>query len=364
VKDADQGQGAVHRATLKEVAHRAGVSINTASVVLNPRRNQAVVHPDTRVRVQEAARELGYRRNLAASRLAGGAANTFCIVTDRMTNYFYSVILDAFVSESSREGFQCVLGCTEPADAKSLEYIRGLSMQGVDGFVLVPVWDSPAIAALMPGLLEGAVRTLFLDYRFPGHDAPLVACDHRAGGRALAEHLVSRGHRRVLYLRPGGGEPVWSISERIAGANDVIRDAGGALEVVSTPSMDADAAAGAVLPLLRGTGAPTAVMCANDHLAFSLIAGLNRSGLHIIGKLAVTGFDDVNSYLPELPEFPRDLPFPWEMPLTTIRQPMEELGRRAARELIALARGGYCAPNTDILLPGQLVVRESTAHLV
>ena len=326
------------RATLKEVAGRAGVSINTASVVLNPRRNQSVVHPDTRARVQEAARALGYRRNLAASRLAGGAANTFCILTDRMTNPFHAAILDAVVAEASREGFQCVLGRTGATDPKDREYIRGLAMQGVDGFLLMPVWEDPAIAELLPGLLEGPAQALFVDYRFPGHAGPLVACDHRAGARLLAEHLVAQGHRRVVYLHGASAAPAWSIAERIAGAAEVITAAGGGLEVVAGVAAAGDR--------LKMPTPPTAIMCANDQLAYSLMAGLE-----VTDRVAVTGFDDVGSDRPAL----------WET-LTTVRQPLAEIGRRAASELIAIARGHTLAPDTDILLPGALILRESTAQ--
>lgn len=348
--------GGARRATLKQVAQRAGVSINTASVVLNPRRHHAVVHPDTRARVQEAARALGYRRNLAASRLAGGAANTLCIVMDRMTNQRHAVILDAFVSEATREGFQCMLGCTEPTDAKSLEFIRGLSMQGVDGFVFVPVWTNPAIADLMPGLLEEALKTLFIDDRFPGSTAPLVACDHRAGGRALAEHLTTKGHRRVFYVSTNAAAPAWAIQDRIAGAREALAAAGGALDVVTA----AEDVTSAVWDRLQGGEPPTAVMCADDFVARALIAGLNGAGLDVAGKIAITGYDDVGSYLP-LAGGPDAS---WNLPLTTFRQPMEQIGQRAARELIAMTHGTGPAPNTDLLLPGELVARQSTAHTV
>lgn len=360
----DHGDEKARRATLKDVAAAAKVSINTASVVLNPRRNQAVVHPGTRARVEEAARTLGYRRNLAASRLAGGAANTFCILTDRMTNYFHSVIMDAFVSEASRHGFQCILGCTEPAEAHTLDYIRSLGVQGIDGFVIAPVWESPQIGALLPGLLHTGAATIFVDYRMPGHPGPLVACDHRAGARTLAQHLAMQGHRRAIYLRSRTHAQVWSIDERIAGTIEVLNGSGGTLEIVTADSMDADTAAATVWDRLNGATPPTALICANDHLAFSVIAGLGRRGLNVLGKLAVTGYDDVNGYLPDLLEFPRDLPFPWEMPLTTVHQPLPEIGARAAQELAHIARGARPAPGTDILLTPALVPRESTAHTV
>ena len=355
--------GSGQRATLKEVAARAGVSVNTASVVLNPRRNQVVVHPDTRARVEAAARELGYRRNLAASRLAGGAANTFCILTDRMTNFFHAVILDASTEEATRQGFQCMLGCTEPADRHKLDYLESLGMQGLDGFVLVPVWESEAVRATMPGLLRPGVPVVFIDYRFPGHPGPVVGCDHAGGGRLLAEHLAGHGHRRVIFLREARQAHVSSVEARLSGARSVFSGEGLGLEVLAATSMEPEAAAGAVTQALAREDAPTAVMCANDHLAFSLIAGLSRAGRQILGNLAVTGFDDVNNYLPELLEFPRDLPFPWEMPLTTVRQPMHEIGRKAAELLVGMARGQVTTP-ADVSLPGTLVVRESTAHRV
>ena len=105
-------------------------------------------------------------------------------------------------------------------------------------------------------------------------------------------------------------------------------------------------------------------MCANDHIAYSLIAGLNRTGLNILGNLAVTGFDDIGFFLPELLELPRDLPFPWELPLTTVRQPVAEIGKRAAEILIAMLRGERRPPGSNVQIPGELVARQSTAHRV
>ena len=352
------------RVTLKDIAARANVSINTASVVLNPRRNQVVVHPETRARVEHVARELGYRRNLAASRLAGGAANTLGILTDRMTNYFHSMLLDAFEGEATRNGFQCVLGCTEPFDAHKMESLRGLSQHGVDGLVLVPVWESPLVGKAMPGLLSDTLPVVFIDYRYAQHPGALVCCDHRAGSRDLAQHLVDKGHRRVTYLHLGAQATAWSINERIEGARDTLNAAGAALDVLTLRSGEPDVLAAGVREALHADAPPTAIMCANDHVAFSLIAGLNRTGLNILGKLAVTGFDDVGYFLPELLEFPRDLPFPWELPLTTVRQPVAAIGKRAAEVLIAALRGHRLPPGSNVLIPGELVARQSTAHHV
>lgn len=352
------------RVTLKDIAAKANVSINTASVVLNPRRNLVTVHPDTRTRVELVARELGYRRNLAASRLAGGAANTLGILTDRMTNYFHSMMLDAFEAEATRSGFQCVLGCTEPFDEHKMEALRGLSQHGVDGLVLVPVWESPQVGGAMEGLLSDMLPVVFIDYRYAEHPGTLVGCDHRAGARDLARHLVAQGHQRVRFLRFGSQVPAWSVNERIEGARDVLAEAGATLDVLTLDSGEPAVLAAGVQEALQESAPPTAILCANDHIAFSLIAGLNRTGLNILGKLAVTGFDDVGFFLPELLEFPRDLPFPWELPLTTVRQPVAEIGKRAAEVLIAALHGKRLAPRTNLLLPGELVIRQSTAHRV
>lgn len=355
----------LRRATLKDVAERAGVSINTASVVLNPRRNQVVVHPDTRARVEAAARELRYRRNLAASRLAGGAANTFCILTDRMTNYFNSVILDAFEAEATRHGFQCMLSLTQPADPQKLDYLQALGVQGVDGFVLGPVWKAPAVRQILPGILHEDVAVVFVDYRPEGHPGPLVSCDHRAGGVALARHLADQGHQRMLYLREAAQEGVGSVDARIAGAAEVVNALPqGRLSIATGATRQPDDLTAAVWDLLHAPEAPTAVLCANDHVALGLIAGLNRRGMNALGTLAVTGFDDVNTYLPQLLEFPSDLPFPWEIPLTTYRQPFEAIGTRAAELLVTIARGERQPPFAELLLPGELIPRASTAHRV
>lgn len=309
------------------------------------------MHPDTRARVEAAARELGYRRNLAASRLAGGAANTFCILTDRLANVYHSALLDAFEAEATRAGFQCVLSCANPPEAYRVDYLEGLPTQGYDGFAMTPVWELPHVAPLMPSLLRGGEPVVFLDQRFPGHPGALVSCDHRAGARLMAEHLLDLGHRKVLFLAPASKTPLDRVTQRREVARDVLSGAGVTFDELAVPVADCIDAATAAL---RGNAAPTAIMCAEDLLANILIAGLLARGIRIPQDVSVSGFDDHGGTLD-------DLCAPPAVPLTTIRPPIAALGTRAADLLVASARGKAVTSADDLSLPGALVARESTA---
>lgn len=323
------------RTTLKDIAEVAGVSINTASAVLNPRSNPIRVTPETREKVESAAAQLDYRRNVAASLLAGGANRVLGILSDRMTNLVVSPVIGAFMQEAVHHGYQCFIGCTQIEGARKFEHLQRFLEHGIDGLLMTDIWRDPEIDRQMEALLKTETPVVFFDYRWRDYPAPLVSGDHYGGGRLLTQHLVRLGHRKLAYLARPHQLDHPPIKGRIQGARDVIRDAGlPELALLVSTGSGPDALASCVIEALKSDAPPTAVMVSNDHYAYALIAGLHRAGYTVPRDIAVTGFDDLTRAVQLSLEFPEGIEVPGALALTTVRQPFDAMGKKGAELLV------------------------------
>jgi LacI family transcriptional regulator len=351
------------RTTLKDIAEMAGVSINTASAVLNPRSIPIRVTPETREKVEEAARKLDYRRNVAASLLAGGANRVLGILSDRMTNLVVSPVIGSFMQEAVTHGYQCFIGCTQNEGARKFEHLQRFLEHGIDGILMTDIWRDPEIDSQMEALLKTETPVVFFDYRWRDYPAPLVSGDHYGGGRLLTRHLVEVGHRRLAYLARSHQLDHPPIKGRIQGARDVLREAAlPDVELLVSSSSDPDALAACVAQALTTDHRPTAVMVSNDHYAYALIAGLNRAGYEVPRDVAVTGFDDLTRAIQLGLEFPEGVGVPGALGLTTVRQPFDAMGKKGADLLVEAINEKAPQSMTTHMFDVDLIVR-STCQL-
>jgi LacI family transcriptional regulator len=199
-------------------------------------------------------------------------------------------------------------------------------------------------------LKDRGVPMVFVDRVGDDRDVWSVVVDDREGGRLAARHLVNRGHRRIAFLGHPHRSP--KVKLRYQGARDVVDQSAGdiTLELVSASSWTVEEGrrVGALLAARQEDKRPTAVFCANDMLAMGLTQELLRAGLDVPGDIAVIGYDDIE----------------WAplgaVPLTTIAQPREVLGRTAVEMMIRLIDRSEPLPEANhIVLKPELVVRES-----
>jgi LacI family transcriptional regulator len=337
--------GQRRRATSADVAARAGVSRTTVSFVLNDRADAAIPE-ETRRRVEEAARELGYSAHGAARALAGGMSHTIGLVLRQSPE---QVSADALLaetlwgigSEAHLGGFRVLVEPLPPEGGRYSDLVRS---QRVDGLIVSgPRTDDQELLQLVadgfPIIVQGSLPSL---------EAPSVDVDNRAGARAAVEHLLSLGHRRIGCIT-NAPLAYTAASDRLAGYRDALVDADMGYDdaLVVEGSFDATSGWSATRDLLDRVPALTALFVASDMVAFGALRALREAGRRVPEDVSVVGFDDI----PVARHF--------DPPLTTIRLPARALGAAAGRAL--LDRLGGRLDTQRRLLPTELVVRDSTA---
>jgi LacI family transcriptional regulator len=329
------------RARLKDVAALAGVSAGTVSHTLNhPER----VVPETRKLVLDAIGQLGFVPNAHARALKGAASTVIGLVVLDIGSPFFMQAARAVERTAREAGHVVILGSSDDDPERESALLRILAAQRVRGCLLTPAEAAPSRA----WFTRHRLPVVLLDYR-GGPGECWVAVDHVAGARLAVGHLLGLGHSRVAFV--SGPPALRQMVERGQGARAAIVDAGldpadVLLEVKREGFGIADGIAAA--EQLVATGVPSAVFCGNDMLAFGVYRELRRAGLRIPEDVALVGYDDV--------EFAAD----WVVPLTSVRQPIDELGSLAAQLLFEHAAGQSEHRHRQIVLQPELVVRESS----
>ncbi|MGE5508760.1 MAG: LacI family DNA-binding transcriptional regulator [Chitinophagales bacterium] len=330
------------RPTIREVARLAGVSTATVSYVLN---DSAAITAETRRRVQEAIERLGYHPSGLARGLAGKATRTI------------GVLLPAASSGGDEHSVtQALAGISEavwsspytlllsPAAGRSVAVFRE---KGAEGLLCFAGRDEECLAE--------AVRLGFpaVSLGQSPHPVPWVDTDHRRAGREVALHLLRLGHTQLALL--SGGRPVTGAAERRQGFLEALAAHQLPVEpdLLLTAEPTFQGGYQAMDQLLALGARPGAVVCHSDTMALGAIRAARNKGLAIPQDLAVVGFGDE--------------PFAayGEPPLTTVREPLAQLGRRAAQLLLELLATPDRPPApAGELLPAKLVVRESCGSLM
>lgn len=334
--------------TLRDVAERAGVSLATASKVMNER---ADVRSETRDAVRRAARDLGY----AHRRRAGAAGNSLLIVFDTLSSPYSLQILQGAVAAARRMGVDLAVSSLEdqPVGEQGLlsrRWFREASERGHRAVIAVTVPLTQrevriARACSMPLLVVDPAAP---DSTLVGRDGPVrCSATNWAGGRSAAQHLLELGHRRIgMLVGPEASAPG---RERADGCRSALQQAGAPLDedLVDGGAFEFEAGREAALRLLEREDRPTALFAASDTLALGALRAAHELGIRVPEQLSIVGFDDT-------------LASQWTSPkLTVVHQPLEAMGQVAVERAIALAAdpGSFAHP---FQLETHLVVREST----
>ena len=332
--------------TLEDVARAAGVHYSTVSRALDPTTAWRV-NVVTGKRVQAVAKRMGYQRDMVASGLKRGRTHTVAVVVADLGNPFIAPVLRGIANRLESAGLMSLVGETQDDPARLERILQHLLSRRVDAIILTAarVGDRPVLRRLkrqgVPLVL--AVRNV------PGIRLPACTNDEVLGGTLAARHLLELGHRLVAQLR--GPTDIYSCVQRAEGFSKAVA-AAGAVEVNPPPSTGVTPTAEEGSRLMRRLfdgkrPLPTAVFAHNDLMALGALAVLKERGLTCPGDMSLIGYHD-------LPQVDRITP-----PLTTVRQPQEELGRTAAEMTVGML-DGQPPPQWHRLAP-TLVVRESTA---
>ena len=329
--------------TIREVAREAGVSTATVSRAL---RGLGNVDPVTREHIKRVADRLDYVISPTASRLASGRTGSVAVLTPSISKWYFATLL-AGVERTMQEADVDLLlhTVTDPMVSSPSLAERRLRSR-VDGVLVLGL---PAASPDVNGLLRHRFPFTLVGTQVNGVCS--VCIDDVDGARVATQHLVNQGHKRIGLIggRPGSGSFLPEL-HRTTGYLEVLAAAGLAAEVRLQVSGNFTKAGGeeAMNTLLAQPEPPTAVFAMSDEMAFGAMRALRRHGLRAGSDLALVGFDGHDM---------ADL-----MDLTTVSQPVEELGAQGAQDLLAL----LACPNKECqerVLPTSLQVRGSTAPL-
>jgi LacI family transcriptional regulator len=331
------------RATIRDVAAHAGVSHQTVSRVINASSN--VAEP-TRARVVAAIEELGYVPSPIARSLISNRTHSLGVVTDDISDYFFAHMVAGAEAEARRRGYYLMIGSVERGDDEG-GYLRLMLERRVEGLLLarpsVPLRSDHLLTAQRAGV--PFVLVLVGSSRVPG--AVTVDVDNLQGGYDATRHLLERGHRRIATIT--GPEEWPSAAARLDGYRKALEEfgaAGGALEE-RADDWGVESGEAAATRLLARDEDFTALFAHSDLIALGAIARLRQAGLRVPDDVSVVGYDD----LPVASVV--------DPPLTTVHQPMQEVGAVAAGLLLDRLAGGDSVPASTHLLPAALVLRGS-----
>src|SRR5665647_1909030 len=317
------------RLTITDVALAAGVSVATVSKVINGRDGIATA---TSARVLGVVQELGYESSLVARSLRSHHTHVIGILVAEFEPFSAEIL----------KGAGSGLGDT---DYELLAY-TGARQSGRAG------WERRYLSRLSGTLIDGAIivtpTVVDADPACGPADLPTVESDNLTGGLLATRHLIELGHRRIAFL--AGRPDLESSRQREAGFRQALSEAGIEVDpsLVRMSDYRRDAAHQPAIELLSRPDRPTAIFAGNDLSAIGTMEAAQEMGLDVPGDVSVIGFDDI-------PEAARTTP-----PLSTVRQPIQQMGSAAVELLIALMDGRI--PETmHVRLPTSLVLRGTTA---
>ncbi|WP_372341183.1 LacI family DNA-binding transcriptional regulator [Streptomyces sp. CC224E] len=329
-------------ATLADVAQRAGVSPSTVSRTL---RGLSTVSPQTRERVEQAARELSFAISRSASSLVTGRTGRIAVLVPNMESWFLGAVLAGLGPELNAAGLDMLVYSVTTAEQRAQFFDRLPARRNADALLVVSFALSPEERERLDGL---GMPLVFVSQHEKGR-ASVYVDDAEAAVRGT-RHLLNLGHRRIAYIEPADASGfAWSSRDRLQGYRAALAEA--AVEhdedlvrqVAHWQGPSLDAAVGRLLSLPEP---PTAIFAETDDIAFRLLTVLRGANVPVPHGMSVLGFDD------------HAMAAAWD--LSTMAQPVRELGVRAAELIRSVIHEPEGNPDRHVVLPVELVPRGST----
>lgn len=340
--------------TILDVARLAQVSPSTVSNLLNGRAER--MRPSTRKRIEEAIAQLDYRPNHAARRLKSGSAPLIGLIVPSVANPFFGIFARYVEETAQASGFQVLLGNGGRDPKREQNYVEELWGHGARGIIL---GSSPEDFTHFSALLERGLRIVAFERplqqtdRFP---VDSVGVDNVKGAYLAVRHLISLGHRRIGFV--SGSIRTINRYDRLEGCRQALAEAQiahddaliwqGRSDIDFGDAETMDMGRRGARELLSRNDPPTALFAINDMVAFGAYAGAREMGRTVPDHVSIVGFDDIA--LTEVVD----------PPLTTVRQPIEEIASTAVNRLLARVQDDGVEPAGHTVLAPELIVRAST----
>lgn len=334
--------------TIKDIATKTNLSITTVSLVLN---NRAPNIPQrTKDIVLKTAEELNYRPNQAAVALVTKRTKTIGLIVPDIRNNFFSTLAKGVEDECRSNDWTVVLCNSNDMHDRDLEYINTLASKGVDGILYCMSSDTnPEKFKEKKDLLERLkIKFITLDRYFDFPNIVTANLNHLKGGYLATKHLLDLGHSRIACVT--GPKHLTDSNERLRGYKKALAEKKIPYDesIIIEGDYLMEGGIKAVDKLINEDF--TAVFAFNDMMAYGVFKGLKTYGLNVPKDISIVGYDDI--YLSEI----------LEVPLTTVHQPVELMGKAATKHLINLIKNKEEHSEIPTFCP-ELVIRNSTAKL-
>ncbi len=333
----------LHPPSIKDIAQLAHVSHSTVSRALQ---NSPLVNPETAEKIRRIAHESGYRASAVARGLVTQRTRTIGLVVTTIADPFACEVVSGIEHAANDLGYSVFLADSDADPERETKVVHSFAERRVDGIL---VTSSRVGALYLPLLSEMMVPIVLVNNQHPGAFVHSVTIENIEGSRDAANHLISLGHRRIAYLGDQFGYQ--SDTERFAGYRQALDQAAVPFhpELVTHGDGKPVEAIAAMDRLLNLPLPPTAVFCYNDMSALGAMRAIRMRGLRVPEDISIVGFDDI---------FVASYTHPT---LTTVRQPMRQMGILAMESLYKLMSGQGSA--IRIKVGAELIVRESTARV-
>ncbi|MBN1934066.1 MAG: LacI family DNA-binding transcriptional regulator [Anaerolineae bacterium] len=326
--------------TITDIAQRAGVSVTTVSRVLNE-------HPDvaenTRQRVLDAVGQLGYKTGPSSARK--DAVCYVTIIAHTLNSEYGSMLLRGILDQLDLDARQAVLHLTDADLSREVNYIQVARRTSSNGLLIITphTRENELIDSI-----GCTIPYVFIDAYPDSTTMPCVRATNWQGAREAVNYLISLGHQRIGFIGGWRGSGIAELREH--GYRSALAEAGIPFSPDLVQEGDYRLATGyeAAAQLLALDERPTAIFASSDLMALGAVSAAYAAGLHVPQDVSIVGFDDI------------PLAASWHPPLTTVQQPLYQMGRMAAQMIVALAAGQELV-SPQIELPTQLIVRESCA---
>jgi len=341
----------VKRLTIDDVAHKAGVSKGTVSAVINAKDS---VRPTTRDQILEVMKEMNFRPRGIARNLKNGAQDKAIAIIIKDLNYpFYTSVATGVKDYASRRGYSVIITSSDDNHEHEKKLSHLFSAKDIKGTIIAPVVEGSAE-------IEHLFRLKMINYPFvlleevKGIQANVVAIDNLKAIKKAVKYLIESGHEKIVHF---AGPPQSShTQERIEGFRDAFSESTSVFSqdmIVSIGSHYDEAFPKTMEYFKKRTRDeyPTAIVCFNDHQALAVMMALREMNISVPEEISIVGNDDIY-YAKTYP-----------VPLTTIRAPQEEIGRKAAEILIRNIEAPKLLPIEKVVLETEFVIRQSTRVL-
>lgn len=327
---------------IQEIAKRLNMHNSTVSRALN---NYPDISEETKRKVRSLSAELNYIPNDIARNLVNQRTNVIGLIITNNSSPFYAEIIRGIEAIAGEMGYTVLFGNTNESYKKELKLLEILRSKKVDGIIVATLENR--IDHIAEIALSNSVPIVLIDRYLENVEMNYVVSDNYSGAYQAVTHLIKLGHRRIAHIT--ASVPYTSSHERLLGYQRALEEHGFKFdeELVKFCGLGEDAGYKGTKQLLSMPNRPSAIFLNNDGLALGAYQAVKETGLKVPSDIAFVGFDDLElaSYL--------------SVPLTTVRQKKFEMGAKAAEVLIANIESDKTLEPQKVVLPTELVVRES-----